>query len=105
MTFSELYPPSQPLPARREGARPHPNALPEGEGAVSSPPTGEGQGGRKPAQPLRAKTVLVTRPQGQAGRLVEALAGEGARAIEVPAIQIEPPFSWDEMDRAIREGG
>ena len=52
--------------------------------------------------PLDAKRVLVTRPQGQARRLVDALHAEGAIAIEVPAIRIEPPTSWETVDATIR---
>src|SRR5438270_12463651 len=55
-------------------------------------------------QSLRGRTVLVTRPKGQAGRLIDALTAEGAQTIEAPAIQIEPPESWEAMDRAIAAG-
>ncbi len=57
-----------------------------------------------PGDSLSGRTVLVTRPRGQASRLAAALAAEGAQTIEAPAIQIEPPTSWAEMDRAIAEG-
>ena len=46
--------------------------------------------------------MLVTRPAGQAGRLVDALRAEGAETIELPAIAIEPPASFDAMDGAIQ---
>jgi uroporphyrinogen-III synthase len=49
--------------------------------------------------------VLVTRPQEQASRLSAALAARGAQPIEAPAIRIEPPESWEEMDAAITRGG
>jgi uroporphyrinogen III methyltransferase/synthase len=57
------------------------------------------------AGPLAGRTVLVTRPQEQASRLSAALAAQGARPIEAPAIRIEPPESWEEMDAAIARGG
>ncbi len=55
--------------------------------------------------PLAGRTVLVTRPHGQASRLSAALAEQGAIPIEVPAIRIEPPESWAELDAAIARGG
>jgi uroporphyrinogen III methyltransferase/synthase len=55
--------------------------------------------------PLDGLRVLVTRPQGQAGRLSEALRAAGAAAIEVPAIEVVPPASWAEMDGAIERSG
>ncbi|HZT06673.1 MAG TPA: uroporphyrinogen-III synthase [Chloroflexota bacterium] len=54
---------------------------------------------------LRGRRVLITRPAGQARRLVEALEDEGAQAVTAPAIRIEPPASWEDVDRAIRDGG
>lgn len=55
--------------------------------------------------PLAGRTVLVTRPLEQAGRLSAALAAYGAIPIEVPAIRIEPPASWAGLDAAIAQGG
>jgi uroporphyrinogen III methyltransferase/synthase len=54
---------------------------------------------------LSGRTILVTRPRGQTGRIAAAFAAEGAKVIEAPAIQIEPPTSWEEIDRAISSGG
>jgi len=67
-------------------------------------------GGRPPGSsnasgPLAGRKVLVTRPAGQAPRLLDALRAEGAEAIEVPVIAIEPPPSYEEMDAAIRRRG
>jgi uroporphyrinogen-III synthase len=50
---------------------------------------------------LKDLTVLVTRPKGQASDLVAALRAEGAEAIELPAIAIEPPDSFDALDAAV----
>ncbi len=55
--------------------------------------------------PLAGRRVLVTRPHGQASRLSTALAEQGAIPIEVPAIRIEPPESWADLDAAIARGG
>jgi uroporphyrinogen III methyltransferase/synthase len=49
--------------------------------------------------------VLVTRPDGQADRLTQALLAEGAQAVAIPVIRIEPPASWDTVDAAIRRSG
>jgi uroporphyrinogen III methyltransferase/synthase len=57
------------------------------------------------AGPLAGRSVLITRPRAQAERLARALAAEGAETILAPTIEIAPPFSWDEMDRAIAMGG
>jgi hydroxymethylbilane synthase len=56
----------------------------------------------EPDGPLFGRRILVTRPAGQAARLVDALRAEGAEAIEVPVIGIEPPPSYEHMDAAIR---
>jgi uroporphyrinogen III methyltransferase/synthase len=50
---------------------------------------------------LAGKTVLVTRAPGQAGEFSRLLRERGATVVEVPAIEIVPPLSWDEADRAI----
>lgn len=52
-------------------------------------------------KPLFGKTVVVTRARSQASRLVELLTEHGASCIEFPTIAIEPPPSWDELDRSI----
>jgi uroporphyrinogen III methyltransferase / synthase len=52
-------------------------------------------------KPLFGKKVIVTRTRIQASVLVKLLEEEGAEAIEFPTIEIVPPESWDEMDRAI----
>jgi uroporphyrinogen III methyltransferase/synthase len=54
----------------------------------------------RPAQ-LTGKTILVTRSASQSGQFTERLQQEGATVIEMPALEIGPPSSWDELDRAI----
>jgi uroporphyrinogen III methyltransferase / synthase len=51
--------------------------------------------------PLTGKTVLVTRSAGQSSQFSELLKQEGAEVIEMPALVITPPSSWDELDNAI----
>ena len=46
-------------------------------------------------------TVLITRPQEQSIELVRAIEERRGRALVVPMIQISPPDSWDECDRAL----
>lgn len=51
--------------------------------------------------PLAGKTVLVTRAAGQAGNFTELLQQVGATVIEMPALEIGPPSSWEALDLAI----
>lgn len=47
------------------------------------------------------KTILVTRAAEQSSKFTELLQSEGARVIEMPALVIRPPSSWEELDQAI----
>ncbi|MGC2619876.1 MAG: uroporphyrinogen-III synthase [Acidobacteriaceae bacterium] len=51
--------------------------------------------------PLAGRTILVTRARHQADRLAEALRAVGAEVVEIPAIAIGPPDSFEELDRAL----
>lgn len=53
-------------------------------------------------QPLAGRTILVTRARQQAGQLSAELAKLGAETIEIPAIEIVPPASYETLDRALR---
>jgi uroporphyrinogen-III synthase len=53
-------------------------------------------------QPLAGKRILVTRARHQAGQLSSQLAAQGAEVIEIPAIEILPPDSFDPLDIALR---
>jgi len=50
---------------------------------------------------LIGKTVLVTRAPGQAGEFSKLLRERGATVVEIPTIEIVPPLSWEDADRAI----
>jgi len=53
-------------------------------------------------RPLAGKRILVTRARHQAGQLSAELAKLGAEAIEIPAIEIVPPASFERLDDALR---
>lgn len=55
----------------------------------------------KSASGLTGKTVLVTRSAGQSSTFTEMLTDAGATAIEMPALEIRPPSSWESLDSAI----
>jgi len=50
---------------------------------------------------LSGKSVLVTRTPGQAGEFSKLLRERGAAVVEIPTIEIVPPLSWVDADRAI----
>ncbi|MBE9124912.1 MULTISPECIES: uroporphyrinogen-III C-methyltransferase [unclassified Coleofasciculus] len=52
-------------------------------------------------QRLKGKTVLVTRSADQSSKFRDLLECEGATVIEMPALVITPPSSWEALDRAI----
>jgi uroporphyrinogen-III synthase len=56
-----------------------------------------------PAFPLRSKTILITRAAGQSSQFTQLLQQQGATVIEMPALEIVPPSSWADLDRAIAE--
>lgn len=51
--------------------------------------------------PLAGKRIVVTRAREQASRFRQLLEEAGAEVLEVPTIRIEPPESWEPLDRAI----
>lgn len=55
--------------------------------------------------PLSGKTILVTRNEEQAGEFTKLLKQLGAQIVLFPTIQIVPPKSWDECDKAIANIG
>lgn len=55
------------------------------------------------ALPLTGKTVLVTRALEQAGGFSDRLRHQGAKVMEMPALEIVPPSSWIAMDQAIAD--
>ncbi len=50
---------------------------------------------------ISGKTVLVTRSASQSSQFSDRLRQEGATVIEMPALEIGPPSSWEDLDRAI----
>jgi uroporphyrinogen-III synthase len=51
--------------------------------------------------PLAHLSVLVTRAAGQASHFQTLLVAEGAQVLEMPALEIQPPSSWEPLDQAI----
>jgi uroporphyrinogen III methyltransferase / synthase len=51
--------------------------------------------------PLAGKTILVTRAATQSGQFSKMLIDKGAQVIELPALVIREPISWEGVDRAI----
>ena len=54
-----------------------------------------------PSLPLSGKTVLVTRSAEQSSNFTHLLQQQGATVIEMPALEIRPPSSWEGLDSAI----
>ena len=54
-------------------------------------------------QPLAGRTILITRAREQSGEFASRLRDLGAELIEFPTIEIVPPLSWEELDRAIEQ--
>ncbi|MFW6296532.1 MAG: uroporphyrinogen-III C-methyltransferase [Halothece sp.] len=53
------------------------------------------------AFPLSGKTILVTRSSEQSSKFNNLLQQQGATVIEMPALEITPPSSWEQLDYAI----
>ena len=51
--------------------------------------------------PLTGKTILVTRAVEQSSQFTHLLQQQGAKVIEMPALEISPPSSWKDLDQAI----
>lgn len=56
-----------------------------------------------PVLPLTGKTILVTRAAGQSSQFTQLLQQQGATVLEMPAIEIMPPSSWEWLDQAIAQ--
>ncbi|HEY9905677.1 MAG TPA: uroporphyrinogen-III C-methyltransferase [Candidatus Sericytochromatia bacterium] len=61
----------------------------------------QSQPGSFTSTPLAGKTVLVTRSAGQSSEFSTLLQQQGANVIEMPALVIGPPSSWEALDNAI----
>jgi uroporphyrinogen-III synthase len=53
--------------------------------------------------PLADRRILVTRAAHQAGKLSAGLRALGAEPVEVPVLEIRPPFSFDALDAALHQ--
>ncbi|MBE9032711.1 uroporphyrinogen-III synthase [filamentous cyanobacterium LEGE 11480] len=52
---------------------------------------------------LLGKTILITRSAGQSSEFTKLLTGHGANVVEMPALEIQPPSSWADLDAAIAQ--
>jgi len=52
-------------------------------------------------RPLFGKRIVVTRSREQASEFTARLSDLGAECVEFPTIEVTPPSSWKELDRAI----
>jgi uroporphyrinogen-III synthase len=55
------------------------------------------------AMALSNQTILVTRSNQQASEFSNLLKERGAKVVEMPTLEISPPSSWEDFDRAITE--
>lgn len=53
-------------------------------------------------KPLEGKTILITRAEHQALEFGELIRNAGGTPVFLPTIEVVPPASWDECDRAAR---
>jgi uroporphyrinogen III methyltransferase / synthase len=53
------------------------------------------------ALPLTGKTILVTRAAEQSSKFTDLLRQQGAKVLEMPALEITAPSSWQDLDRAL----
>jgi uroporphyrinogen III methyltransferase/synthase len=51
--------------------------------------------------PLAGQTILITRAASQSDKFRNLLEDKGATVIEMPALVIQPPSSWHDLDRAL----
>jgi len=51
--------------------------------------------------PLATKTILVTRAAEQSSNFTQLLQEQGANVIEMPALEIVPPSTWQPLDEAL----
>ncbi len=54
------------------------------------------------ARPLAGKLIMVTRARSQAGSLADKLEALGAKVVEFPTIEIQPPEDYAALDAAIK---
>src|SRR5262245_12732074 len=53
-------------------------------------------------RPLQGRRILVTRGKAQADALASGLQELGARVLELPAIEVEPPLDTTSLDDCLR---
>ncbi len=69
--------------------------------STNFPPSASSPSSPSSPVPLAGKTILVTRSVGQSNQFSNRLMALGATVIEMPTLEIGPPSSWENLDRAI----
>jgi uroporphyrinogen III methyltransferase/synthase len=54
-------------------------------------------------RPLAGQTIVITRAAEQSSQFTEILQNQGAEVLEMPALEIRPPSSWQGLDDGIRQ--
>jgi len=52
-------------------------------------------------KPLFGRGIVITRPEAQAGGMIDLLRQQGARVICFPTIKVVPPESWQALDKTL----
>ena len=52
---------------------------------------------------LNGRTIVVTRAREQLGEAQKLLPQQGARVLDLPALEIGPPDEWGPLDDALAE--
>ncbi len=85
----------------RPGRHPNAPAITNAAPTPSPEPLAPASEQAREPGPLTHKTILVTRAASQSSQFTALLEAQGATVIEMPTLEIGPPSSWRDLDRAI----
>ncbi len=95
--FSSESNPSESNPSESNPSEPNPSESPsiliEAIAQPSEP--------SEPSEPLAGKRILITRAANQSSQFTQLLLEQGASVVEMPTLEIAPPSSWSDLDKAI----
>ncbi|TVQ07456.1 MAG: uroporphyrinogen-III C-methyltransferase [Leptolyngbya sp. DLM2.Bin27] len=69
--------------------------------APTVPPSPTHPLSHSPTLPLASKTILITRATEQSSAFADLLTAQGARVVDLPALELRSPSSWAGLDGAI----